>query len=339
MENKDITNLINQTELFQCPMCSAEFVSADDVGVLCANQHRFPLEQGLSLLFASHEEHSSSADVTEKIKSFYMDNPFPDYEEFDSVASLIERSRRSVFARSLDDQLPFGIPALEVGCGTGQMTNFLSTANRTVYGVDLCPNSLHLAMQFRDRNQLSRASFYQMNLFRPIFREATFDLVYCSGVLHHTAFPRKGFESICKLVKPNRYIIIGLYNKYMRIPTNLRRKLSKFINIEKIEPVMRRLHTDKKRNTWFNDQYRNPHESSHTIAEVASWMEANGFEFVSSIPAPKLGMTHNAILNPLKPIPYKSALAAVLCQVAAILTFGREGGLFLVIGKRRKENQ
>ena len=52
-----------------------------------------------------------------------------------------------------------------------------------------------------------------MNLFRPVFKAETFDVVICSGVLHHTSDPLTGFQSISKLVKKGGYIIIGLYNK------------------------------------------------------------------------------------------------------------------------------
>ena len=61
---------------------------------------------------------------------------------------------------------------LEAGCGTGQLTAFLSIANRTVVGADMCLNSLTMAKRFRDANALRSAHFMQMNLFRPCFQPA-----------------------------------------------------------------------------------------------------------------------------------------------------------------------
>ena len=104
-------------------------------------------------------------------------------------------------ARLLDEQIPFGARVIECGCGTGQLTNFLSVANRTVVGADLCLNSLKLATAFKTQNELDRAHFLQMNLFRPCFKPASFDLVISNGVLHHTADPFLGLQSISRLVK------------------------------------------------------------------------------------------------------------------------------------------
>ena len=64
------------------------------------------------------------------MKSFYEETPFPNYDDFDSVGSLIEKARQGRFAKLLDDQVPPGTRILECGCGTGQLTNFLSIANR-----------------------------------------------------------------------------------------------------------------------------------------------------------------------------------------------------------------
>ncbi len=332
----DVLALTENTALFQCPACQSPFSAVDPRCVGCVQGHTFPVEKGLPILFSAHQEYGSNKDVTDVIKSFYMKHPFPDYEDTDSVGSLIHRAEQSVFARTLDRAIPFGARVLEVGCGTGQLSLYLSVAKRSVFGVDLCPNSLQLAREFRDTHGLDRAFFYQMNLFRPIFKPETFDLVYCSGVLHHTGFPRKGFDSICPLVKRGRYIIIGLYNRYMRIPTHLRRLLSRFVDIRHIDPIVRRFSTGKKQETWFMDQYRNPHETGHSIEEVIEWFDDNGFEFVNSVPSTRLGGTAAAVAHPFEPVDRGSTVETILSQVTSIPTFGREGGLFIVIGKRRR---
>ena len=66
----------------------------------------------------------------------------------------INKARKGLFAKLLDDQIPFGARILECGCGTGQLTNFLSIANRTVIGTDICMNSLKMANEFRGNNDL-----------------------------------------------------------------------------------------------------------------------------------------------------------------------------------------
>ncbi len=114
---------------------------------------------------------------------------------------------------------------LEVGCGTGQLTNFLGISCRRVIGADLCLNSLRLGERFRREHDLDRVQFVQMNLFRPCFKPEQFDVILCNGVLHHTSDPYGGFRGLLPLLKPGGHIVIGLYNRYGRLMTDTRRRI------------------------------------------------------------------------------------------------------------------
>ncbi len=126
-----------------------------------------------------------------------------------------------------------------------------------------------------------------MNLFRPCFKPASFDLVISNGVLHHTADPFLGLQSISRLVKPGGYLLVGLYHKYGRLATDIRRWVfnatnDRFMFLDR-HAVDSRVSAAKRR-SWFMDQYKNPHESKHTVGEVLGWLERIGFEFVHAIP-------------------------------------------------------
>jgi ubiquinone/menaquinone biosynthesis C-methylase UbiE len=88
-------------------------------------------------------------DVTEIVKQFYEKTPFPNYDDLDNERALLEKARAGQFARLLNEQIPYSASVIEVGCGTGQLTNFLSIAHRSVLGIDVCLNSLRLAHGFR----------------------------------------------------------------------------------------------------------------------------------------------------------------------------------------------
>lgn len=189
-----------------CPKCRGDLAVTDEC-LVCADCHqRYPIADNIPLCFWPNEWASSKKDVTEIVREFYEETPFPNYDDFDDAGSLMQKARQGIFARLLDDQIPFGARILECGCGTGQLSNFLSIANRTVVGTDICLNSLRLGQAFKEHNHLNRIHFFQMNLFRPIFKPETFDVVICNGVLHHTADPFLGYQSIARLVKPKGYI-------------------------------------------------------------------------------------------------------------------------------------
>jgi len=196
-----LRHMIDHLGIFICPACAGDLKITGD-GIKCLECHNhYQVEDDIPLLFWPNEWDSSKKDVTDMVKSFYEKTPFPNYEDLENVGDLIQKAQRGIFARLLNEQVPFNIRVLEVGCGTGQLSGFLGVAYRIVFGTDICFNSLKLANNFRKKNSLERVGFYQMNLFRPIFREETFPLVICNGVLHHTSDPFAGFQSISRLVK------------------------------------------------------------------------------------------------------------------------------------------
>ena len=75
------------------------------------------------------------------------------------MESLARKAREGVFARMLDDQVPPGIRIIECGCGTAQLSNFLSAANREVFATDICVNSLRMGKRFADEQGAGRVHF------------------------------------------------------------------------------------------------------------------------------------------------------------------------------------
>ena len=107
--------------------------------------------------------------------------------------------------------------------------------------------------------------------------------------MHHTKDPYKAFETVIKSLNKNGYILIGLYNKFGRFRTIIRKYLYKIFGkkiLEYLDPTLRSLKFDKEeKDAWIRDQYIHPIESLHTIDEVLIWFEKNNCEFVSSIPS------------------------------------------------------
>lgn len=331
-------SVFEDLEILRCPKCSKGRLERDAVKFTCLEcRQTFPVTDNIPQFFWPTEWDGSKDDVTDRIKAFYEKTPFPNYDDFDSIGSLVEKARRRVFAKMLDDQIPYGARIIECGCGTGQLPSFLSVAGRTAVGADMCLNSLRLAQGFKERNKLKRAHFFQMNLFRPCFAPGTFDLVICSGVLHHTSDPRLGFDTIAKLVKPNGYILIGLYHKYGRLSTDFRRMVfnmtgDRFLGIE---PHLREKKSSGRKAAWFLDQYKNPHESKHTVAEVLVWLKEAGFDFVKSIPKTVMFEPFRASEQLFVPEKPGGWLSMTLVELGMMFTAGKDGGFFTVIARKK----
>jgi carbamoyltransferase len=323
--------------LWTTPCCQAEIRDAGSDRIACSRCGRqFAIEDGIPLMFAPHEGFGTTGDVTEMVKAFYEETPFPNYDDHDSVRSLIEKSRRGLYADALNASIPFNTTVLEVGCGTGQLSNFLGISCRRVIGTDLCLNSLRLGDGFRRQHHLSRVRFVQMNLFRPCFKPGQFDVVLCNGVLHHTSDPRGGFRSLVPLVRPGGHIIIGLYNKYGRLATDMRRAIFRATGNRArwLDPYLRTRIGSEKQRAWFADQYQHPHESTHTIDEVLGWFEQAGLRFVRGIPSVSGGDGEITRGDLFRPVPAGTRRDHLIAQAKQIVTGNREGGFFLMIGQR-----
>jgi carbamoyltransferase len=299
-------------------------------------QRCYQVEDGIPRFFVPNEGPDDPRDATDIVKQFYETTPFPNYDDLDNSRALLEKARAGLFARLLNEQIPYGNAVLEVGCGTGQLTNFLSIAHRTVLGVDLCLNSLRLAQRFKTENGLERATFAQMNLFRPALKTAFFDVVISNGVLHHTGDCRAAFQRVSRLVKPGGYLVVGLYSAFSRQLHYARRAIFRWTGVTSrlLDPQFRRMRAAKSE-AWFRDQYCHPHETSHTLDEVMGWMDESGLTFVNSIPKPLLMPSLVESENLFEARGRGTALSRFLSQLRDLPSGYHEGGFFMVIAQRK----
>ena len=271
---------------------------------------------------------------TETVRRFYEAAPFPGYPPNDSLTWLRTRSERSDFARALDQAIPGDARIVEVGCGTGQMSLYLARADRLVIGADLTRASLVLAAEAAGRFGVAQAMFVETDLRRPGLRAGAFDVVYCSGVLHHTPDPEASFRSLVRLARPGGIIVLGLYNAVARLPLRARRVVARLTGNRWIpfDPVLRERQTEPaRREAWLRDQYLHPEEHRHTHGEVLRWFARNGVQYLRAYPSTVLGDEDEDLFSPAAD---RWALEGWLAQISWAATLGREGGLFVMIGRR-----
>lgn len=101
---------------------------------------------------------------------------------------------------------------LDVGCGSGQLTEGLSklAGAKTVIGVDI-----HSAIEypFQRCRGLPNVHIVQADIFAMPFKTNNLDIVWSNGVIHHTSDPKKSFLSLARLVKKNGRLYIWVYEK------------------------------------------------------------------------------------------------------------------------------
>jgi len=222
-----------------------------------------------------------------EVLEFYKSLPF-NYQ--DSVENQVKaiRSRDSVSAYPvLPPLLKKGVSVLEVGCGTGWLSNAISFYYKSsVLGLDFNPVAIARAREVAQAMKL-KASFEVADLF--VYQPNTiFDVVVSLGVLHHTDNCQAAVRRIClDFVRPGGHVMIGLYHQYGRQPFLAHFQEMKESGATEKEMLARyrELHPLKDEThlmSWFRDQVLHPHETQHTLAEMLPILKETGMELVST---------------------------------------------------------
>ena len=314
-------------ELLACPACTGA-LTADWSCRVCGACYEAP--DGIPNLRLLGDAR------TDIVRCFYKHAPFPGYPPGASLSWLRARAERSEFARVVDLAISDDARILEIGCGTGQMSLYLARGRRMVIGADLTRASLELGAAAARRFRLDQVKFVETDLHRPGLRESAFDVLYSTGVLHHTPSPRAAFSRIVRLVRPGGMIVLGLYNAFARIPFRLRRlvaRLSRFRYIP-FDPVLRDRESEPaRRRSWLRDQYQHPEEHRHTLAEVQTWFAENGVEYVRAYPSAMLSQESESE-DLFASATDNWRLEGWLAQLGWISSLAHEGGLFITVGRR-----
>jgi SAM-dependent methyltransferase len=113
---------------------------------------------------------------------------------------------------------PSGLSILLAGCGTGQ--HALSTARRfpnaQVLAVDLSRASLGYAKRKTTELGVRNIEYRHADILALSTLEERYDLIECSGVLHHMEDPHEGWRVLRGVLKPGGRMRVGLYSELGR---------------------------------------------------------------------------------------------------------------------------
>ena len=312
--------------LLSCPACRGG-LSVTWSCVACGA--RFEAPDGIPNLRLSGDRR------IEAVRRFYDAAPFPGYPPRDSLSTFRARAERSRFVRLLDRAIPGDARIAEIGCGTGQMSLYLARADRVIVATDLSRASLVLGATAARRFGITQVQFVETDLHRSALAPGAFDVVYSSGVLHHTPDPPAAFAQVARLARQGGMVVVGVYNAVARLPLRLRRTVARATRFRIIpfDPILRERHQEPaRREAWLRDQYQHPEEHSYTAGAVKRWFAENGVEYLRSFPSTVFDDDPDDVFA-----------AAVddwmferwIAQLGWMRTLGGEGGLFFTIGARR----
>ena len=276
--------------------------------------------------------------LQKKVANFYNIRPFPNYNDNDDGQTILHKGNKNQLACKFKNYVGFNKNILEVGAGTCQMSMYFAIGtNNQIVALDPALESLKLGKKFMELNNIKNVNLLNADIFDDVLEENVFDFVWCNGVLHHTKDPYNAFKIILKSVKKDGYIIIGLYNKFGRIWTKIRKFFYKIFGKKLLmlfDPMIRNVKKNSKEQmeVWIRDQYKHPVESLHTFDEILAWFKSNNVEFVNSIPSCDFISNNENIFEKMGD---GNLISRILNQISMIFTpLGEDGGLFVFIGKK-----
>jgi len=160
-------------------------------------------------------------EISRAVQAQYEANPYPRWQRAPVPGPFpLARQLRSLFPRVDPAKLaaPDAPQILIAGCGTGRHAALTAQLqpHGQVLAVDISRASLAYAMRRCAELGLANLRFAQADILQLGALEARFDLIECSGVLHHMRDPMAGWRVLLSLLKPGGFMKLGLYSELAR---------------------------------------------------------------------------------------------------------------------------
>ena len=162
-------------------------------------------------------------EVSKKVMYQYEDNPYPRWLYSNPSKEIkyfaFQRINRSIYPNFITQNKKHkNLKVLVAGCGTGMhILNVQEYKNAHITAIDISRASLAYAKRKLNDLQINNVDLFQMDILELDLLEKKFDIIECSGVLHHMNNPLKGLKKILNRLDKNGHIKLGLYSELARI--------------------------------------------------------------------------------------------------------------------------
>ena len=159
--------------------------------------------------------------VSMKVKEQYEKNPYPRWKSFsnnnrglNTFCNVLNADIKPNFVRPNNYKSP---KILIAGCGTGKQIIHAKRYNGAeITAIDLSISSLAYAQRKVKEFNITNVQLLQMDILDISNLSKEFDVIECSGVLHHMQNPLQGLESLLSVLSLEGYLKIGLYSELAR---------------------------------------------------------------------------------------------------------------------------
>lgn len=170
------------------------------------------------------------------VREFYTDHPYPPpVENLDRARDEWQDENRQRAEFHLfwpNRKYRADLDILVAGCGTWQAAKYaLCHPRARVVGIDVSTTSLDHTERLKRKYQLDNLQIEQLPIEGVAALEHRFDLIICTGVLHHLADPDAGLSALRSRLLPDGAIYLMVYAQYGRAGVYLMQDYCRRLNI------------------------------------------------------------------------------------------------------------
>jgi 2-polyprenyl-3-methyl-5-hydroxy-6-metoxy-1,4-benzoquinol methylase len=181
------------------------------------------------------------------VQSFYNNLQFPGIYQVDNLKTL-----NNPYLLTIDRALNNGQTVLDVGCGTGLITNLFASRypDSQFTAIDFA-DSIDFAKKFAKTNQINNVEFIKQD-FDQLSTQHRYDVVICQGVLHHMPDYIGAANKLAQLAR--KTLVVGLYHPWGKL-------VKKWTRINYGNDILHQ------------DQENHPYEISFTATQVINMFD------------------------------------------------------------------
>ena len=237
-------------------------------------------------------------ETSQLIEQQYSENPYPRWDnipvnEETTVNQLVINNNLKLINGVNNLKTPPEI--LIAGCGTGSHSIYVAQLfpRSNILAVDLSKDSLAYALRKTKELGIDNINYAHGDILELSHVDEKYDLIECTGVLHHMTDPLNGLECLTNLLKENGLMKLGFYSEIARYEINKLRTLIKNKKIIPSENNIRSLRNDIIKSkpvkygeskdfyclSGFRDLYFNFKEHQYTIPDIKIILDKYGLHF------------------------------------------------------------
>jgi len=184
-----------------CPKSKTALKRSADM--LVSNEgNKYPIKNGVPRFVDEDNYSNSSGEQWNNFSATQLDSYLRKSITADRLAKCL--------GSDLQDKLQ-GKSILEAGCGAGRFTEVLLKQKANVWSVD---SSYAVDANVKNFHITDSHKVFQADILNLPFKEESFDVVICLGVIQHTPDPEATIGMLYRQVKPGGFLVIDHY-KYL----------------------------------------------------------------------------------------------------------------------------